>query len=156
MVLPGASSLLGEGSDPPSRVDASNTSKRREGRKMKFTICGSARFEPLWHEWNKRLGLMGHISYSLFTFPSVEGGKDWYTKEQKEHFDLTHLAKIEESDAILVLNKGGYVGESTRREVAWAKMRGKRVFWLEPQNHHDRAYSDILGWGEYFEKYGAS
>lgn len=98
---------------------------------MKFTICGSARFEQLWHEWNKRLGLMGHISYSLMTFPSVEGSKSWYTEEQKWTLDLAHLAKIEDSDAILVLNKDGYVGESTSREVKWARMRGKKVFWLE-------------------------
>ena len=98
---------------------------------MKFTICGSARFEVEWHEWNKRLGLLGHISYSLMTFPSVEGSKSWYTEDQKWVLDLCHLAKIEESDAILVLNVGGYVGESTNREILWARIRGKTIVWLE-------------------------
>jgi hypothetical protein len=98
---------------------------------MKFTICGSAKFESLWHEWNKKLGLMGHISYSLMTFPSIEGGKTWYTSEQKELLDLTHLAKIDASDAILVLNKDGYIGESTAREIRWARLRDKRIFYLE-------------------------
>ena len=98
---------------------------------MKFTICGSARFEAEWHEWNKRLGLMGHISYSLMTFPSVEGSKSWYTPDQKWVLDLAHLAKIEESDAVLVLNVGGYIGESTGREILWAKLRNKQVYFLE-------------------------
>lgn len=98
---------------------------------MKFTICGSAKFESAWHEWNKKLGLMGHISYGLMTYPSVEGSKTWYTNEQKETLDLAHLAKIEESDAILVLNVGGYIGESTRREIKWARLRQKKIFWLE-------------------------
>lgn len=108
---------------------------------MKFTICGSAKFEPLWHEWNKKLGLMGHISYSLMTFPSVEGQKTWYTPEEKELLDLAHLAKIEESDAILVLNKDGYIGESTSREIKWAEMRNKRIIYLEPREERPHAFT---------------
>ena len=106
---------------------------------MKFTICGSTRFETEFHFWNKKLGLLGHISYSLMTFPSVEGEKTWYTDDEKEILDLAHLAKIEESDAILILNVGGYIGDSTRREVKWARMRGKRIFWLE-------ANEDLVPW----------
>jgi hypothetical protein len=111
---------------------------------VKFTICGSARFEPLWHEWNKRLGLLGHISYSLMTFPSVEGSKSWYTEGEKETLDLAHLAKIEESDAILVLNKDGYIGESTHREIKWAGLRHKRIYWLEPPSIEYLGVDDIL------------
>lgn len=98
---------------------------------MKFTICGSARFEKEFHEWNKRLGLAGHISYSMMTFPSVEGEKSWYSADEKETLDLAHLLKIQESDAILVLNVDDYVGESTRREIKWARMLGKEIYWLE-------------------------
>jgi hypothetical protein len=103
---------------------------------MKITLCGSARFEPIWHEMNKRLGLAGHICYSLMTFPSIEGDKSWYTPKQKEMLDLVHLAKIEESDAIVVLNKDHYVGESTRREIRWAQLRNKKIFWLESSTHN--------------------
>lgn len=97
---------------------------------MKFTICGSARYEKEFHEWNKRLGLAGHISYSMMTFPSVEGSKDWYSADEKETLDLAHLLKIQESDAILVLNVDGYIGESTKREIKWARMLEKEVYWL--------------------------
>lgn len=126
---------------------------------MKFTICGSLKFEPLWHEWNKRLGLMGHISYSVMTFPSIEGSKSWYTPEQKWTLDLAHLAKIEESDAILLLNKDRYIGESTGRELEWAYMRNKLVFWLEaypPKLKHsnDRSIYHLPGWQEYVARYG--
>jgi hypothetical protein len=106
---------------------------------MKFTICGSARFESEWHSYNKKLGLAGHISYSLMTFPSVEGDKSWYTDDEKENLDLAHLAKIEESDAILVLNIGDYIGDSTRREIKWAKLREKLIFVAEipgPENEN--------------------
>jgi hypothetical protein len=108
---------------------------------MKFTLCGSARFEKEFHHWNKMLGLMGHISYSLMTFPSVEGKKTWYTPDQKETLDLLHLAKIEESDAIFVLNKDGYIGESTARELKWALLRYKQVFGLQ-RDSEKRIYFD--------------
>src|SRR6266446_7070054 len=99
---------------------------------MKFTICGSARYEKEWHEYNKQLGLAGHIAYGLMTYPSIEGDKTWYTPKQKEMLDLVHLAKIEESDAIFVINKDGYIGESTSREIKWARLRRKMIVWLEP------------------------
>lgn len=35
------------------------------------------------------------------------------------------------ADEILVVNVGGYIGHSTRREIAYARRLGKRVRWLE-------------------------
>jgi hypothetical protein len=96
---------------------------------MKLTLCGSLRFEPYWHEANKQLGLAGHICYSVMTFPSIEGDKTWYTPSQKWTLDLAHLAKIEESDGVVMLNIDGYLGESSLRELEWARMRQKKVFW---------------------------
>lgn len=129
---------------------------------MKFTICGSLKFEPLWHEWNKRLGLMGHISYSVMTFPSVEGSKSWYNDDQKETLDLLHFAKIEESDAIFVLNKDGYIGESTRREIKWAVIRDKIIWSLEILDpnivgscaRRALAIDKIPGWRDLKDQYG--
>ena len=96
---------------------------------MKLTLCGSLRFEPYWHEANKQLGLAGHICYSVMIFPSIEGDKTWYTPEQKWTLDLAHFAKIEESDGVVMLNIDGYLGESSLRELEWARMRGKLIFW---------------------------
>jgi len=96
---------------------------------MILTLCGSARFESAWHEANKQLGLAGHICFSLMTFPSIEGGKSWYTPEQKWALDLAHLAKIEESAGVVMLNIDHYLGESSLRELQWARLRGKRVYW---------------------------
>ena len=96
---------------------------------MILTLCGSARFEPYWHEANKQLGLAGHICFSLMTFPSVEGDKSWYTPEQKWSLDLAHLAKIEQSHGVVMLNIDRYLGESSLRELQWARIRHKRVYW---------------------------
>ncbi len=105
---------------------------------MIITLCGSSRFEKVWHETNKQLGLAGHICFSLMTFPSIEGDKTWYTPEQKQILDLAHLAKIEESDAVVMLNVGDYLGESSLRELEWARIRNTQVFWLCKANRFQK------------------
>ena len=47
--------------------------------------------------------------------------------------DDLHLRKIELADEVLILNVGGYVGQSTARELAFARSLGKTVRFLEPQ-----------------------
>jgi hypothetical protein len=51
--------------------------------------------------------------------------------ETKRNLDRLHLAEIDLADEVLVLNVGGYVGESTRMEIAHAVASGKEVRWLE-------------------------
>jgi len=98
---------------------------------MILTLCGSAKFEPWFHAWNKALTLSGHVVMSLGAFPSIEGEKNWYSDEQKLTLDMVHLSKIEESDGIVILNCFKYIGESTSREVEFAKVRDKRLYALE-------------------------
>ncbi|WP_235201241.1 hypothetical protein [Microbacterium sp. CH12i] len=47
--------------------------------------------------------------------------------EQKAVLDALHLRKIDLSDRVLVVNPGGYIGESTSREIAYAQAAGKPV-----------------------------
>jgi hypothetical protein len=97
---------------------------------MRITLCGSAKFEGLFHKWNKDLTLAGHTVYALAVYPSFMGNdKNWYNEEEKTILDLAHLDKISNSDAIVVINQDGYVGFSTAREIQWARMQGKAVYW---------------------------
>ena len=99
---------------------------------MRITLCGSAKFEPLFHEWNEKLTLAGHVCYSLAVFPSTKGeNKNWYNEDQKTMLDLVHFAKIDNSDGIVVLNKDGYIGFSTNREIKWARLKNKKVFYID-------------------------
>jgi hypothetical protein len=52
----------------------------------------------------------------------------------KQMLDELHLSKIDLADEVLILNCGGYVGESTLRELAYAVAQGKRVRWWEPSS----------------------
>ena len=48
-------------------------------------------------------------------------------------FDEMHFRKIDLSDSIFVINKGGYIGESTSNEIRYALSQGKGVKYLENQ-----------------------
>lgn len=99
---------------------------------MIITLCGSARFEPWFHMWNEVLGLSGIPCFGLSAYPSQKvEGKDWYTEAQKIRLDETHRNKIACSTGILVLNVFGYIGESTMREIEFARANEKRTYFLE-------------------------
>ena len=49
----------------------------------------------------------------------------------KEMLDDMHKRKIDMADEIYVINVGGYIGESTKSEIEYAKKHGKKVNYLE-------------------------
>ena len=50
----------------------------------------------------------------------------------KEMLDDMHKRKIDMADEIFVINVGGYIADSTRSEIEYAKVHGKKVNYLEP------------------------
>lgn len=52
--------------------------------------------------------------------------------EQKAALDALHLRKIDLADRVVVVNPGGYIGESTSREIAYARAAGKPVSFTHP------------------------
>lgn len=108
---------------------------------MLITLCGSARFEDLFHKINEELSLAGHVVYALSVYPSLKAGdKDWYTEEQKAILDKVHLEKIRHSDAIVVINPEDYKGKSTLNEIAYANSIGRRIYYYCGGPH----YSGLL------------
>lgn len=49
------------------------------------------------------------------------------SNEQKRVLDALHLCKIDLADRVLIVNPGGYIGESTSREIEYARATGKPV-----------------------------
>jgi len=95
-----------------------------------ITLCGSTRFKEEFLEAQKRLTLEGNIVISVGLFG--HSGDDVVWKEGvKEMLDRQHLAKIDLADEIFVINIGGYTGDSTRREIAYAEYKGKSITYLE-------------------------
>ena len=50
----------------------------------------------------------------------------------KEMLDDMHKHKIHMAVEIYVINVGGYIGSSTKSEIEYAKVHGKKVNYLEP------------------------
>lgn len=103
-----------------------------------YTLCGSSRFPEAFHLVNAHLSMMGHvvISLGLFGHADQPTGAKFLTSDgdektdEKRNLDQLHFRKIDLSDAIFVINVGGYVGSSTKREVAYAQSLGKKVEYL--------------------------
>lgn len=96
-----------------------------------ITVCGSTRFKDAFLEANKRLTLEGYIVLMPGVF-AHSGDNEAWNPEVKAILDNMHFRKIDLSDEIFVVNVGGYIGESTAREIAYAMSHGRPVRYLEP------------------------
>lgn len=98
-------------------------------------LCGSTRFYEVFQRINYEETMAGKIVLSVGFYPHTQKqahGEDvGCTPEQKQALDELHLRKIDLADEVFVLNVGGYVGESTSREIRYAVEKGRRLRWLE-------------------------
>ncbi len=96
---------------------------------MIITICGSSKFKNEIFDAAKKLTLDDHIVLMPTIFEHADNEE--LTVEQKIRLDNLHKQKINMSDAIFVINKDGYIGESTYGEIDWADRMKKQVYFLE-------------------------
>lgn len=98
------------------------------------TLCGSTRFSDAFRTEKLRLTLEGAIVLDIGcntkSDDDLRGIVD--IDAAKRRLDVLHFRKIDISDWILVLNVDGYIGESTRGEIAYASRYGVPVVYLEP------------------------
>lgn len=101
------------------------------------TLCGSTRFKDAFIKAQLKETLAGRIVLTIGC--DMRADKEIFgdlsSQEMaaiKEQLDWLHMRKIDLSDEIFVLNVGGYIGESTSREIAYAYYRGLPICWLEP------------------------
>lgn len=107
-----------------------------QGKYKVIALCGSTRFKDDFFRVQKELTLEGNIVISVSLF-GHSGDDEVWTVGTKEMLDDMHLSKIDMADEIFVVNPGGYVGESTAREIGYALLRGKTVKSIVPI-HLDR------------------
>ncbi len=105
-----------------------------------ITLCGSTRFKDEFMEAQKRLTLEGNIVISVGLFGHSGDDEVWENMDEgtltktKEMLDDMHKRKIDMSDGIYVINVNGYIGSSTKSEIAYAIEHGKTIEYLEPMN----------------------
>ena len=97
-----------------------------------ITLCGSTKFKDEFLVAQKELTLQGNIVISVGLFGHADGDyQTVLTDEIKVMLDDMHKRKIDLADEIYVINKGGYIGNSTKSEIEYAVSIGKVVKYLE-------------------------
>lgn len=95
-----------------------------------ITICGSMKFKNDMLILAEELAIKG---YCVLT-PVFEIKERSITKDQLQKMREAHFKRIELSDSILVMNVDGYIGESIKLEIQYAKSLNKKVLY----------YTDLL------------
>ena len=129
--------------------------KQGKGREpVIITLCGSVKFWDEYRKWNAILTMQGNVVLSCGL--SLKSGYEDVLKDYsgslddlKERLDAIHLRKIDLSDGIFVLNVGGYIGDSTQREIEYAKSKGKFVKYLE----HEQQVADPDFLDKWFDEF---
>ena len=94
-----------------------------------ITLCGSIKFKDEFMRVQEEFTLDGNIVLTPNFFNNRK--KEDIDEKTKKMLDEMHKQKIDMSDEIYVINVGGYIGESTKSEIKYAKERGKRISYLK-------------------------
>jgi len=99
-------------------------------------LCGSTRFSQAFQKANLEETLKGNVVLTIGC--DTKGDDELFNDmsqedmaELKERLDILHFRKIDWSDIVYFLNVGGYIGESTQRELDYARALGKQIRFLE-------------------------
>ena len=101
------------------------------------TLCGSTKFKDEFIRVQKELTLKGYIVISVGLFGHSGDAEVWENMDEgtltktKAMLDDMHKRKIDMADEIFVINVNGYIGDSTKSEIEYAKKTGKIVNYLE-------------------------
>ena len=93
------------------------------------TLCGSTKFKKEFEEAGARETMLGKIVLSCGCFTHADNLS--LSAGQKMMLGELHLRKIDLSSEILVLNIGGYIGSSTRKEITYADEHEKTIYYWE-------------------------
>ena len=94
-----------------------------------ITLCGSIKFKDEFIKVQEKLTLDGNIVFTPNFFNNIR--KEDIDEKMKKMLDEMHKQKIDMSDEIYIINLGGYIGESTKSEIEYAKTKGKNISYLE-------------------------
>lgn len=105
---------------------------------MKITICGAMLHASSMLTVAKKLQVQGYeVETPIIAEDGAYGDNITVNADAKRDFINAHFAKIDTSDAILVVNEdkngvANYIGGNTLIEIAYAYAQGLEVFLLNP------------------------
>jgi len=102
-----------------------------------ITLCGSTKFKDDFIHANFKLTMAGFIVISVGWFSHADGQSYTPTAQEKMQLDVLHKRKIDISDAVVLIDKEGYIGDSTKGEVRYAIDRNIPIFQWRHVFHED-------------------
>ena len=97
-------------------------SRKEENFPEIITLCGSTRFKTQFFEIQRKLTLEGKIVLLPGVFAHADN--EQISIAEKNNLDELNLRRIDLSDSILVMDIHEYIGESTKKEITYAKSKG--------------------------------
>lgn len=91
-------------------------------------LIGSTKFRDVFLDVEEKLALKGYL---VFT-PSVynqSGEVPGCGVETKKILDTATKMKVCRSDIVIVIDKDGYIGSSTKKQIEWAELLNKPVLY---------------------------
>lgn len=92
-----------------------------------ITICGSFKFKEEIMKTAMKIELEENVVFTPI-FP-INDSKEKLSDEEKTILGKMHKEKIKLSDAIFVVNIDGYIGNSTKSEIEYAKSLNKEILY---------------------------
>lgn len=92
-----------------------------------ITVCGSYKFKNEMIEVTEKMALKGNCMITPIELSKPN--KEAYTQDEAIMLGKMHKEKIKLSDAILVVNVNGYIGDSTNSEIEYAKSLNKEILY---------------------------
>lgn len=91
-------------------------------------MCGSLKYTSILMTETERLTLLG---YNVISVIYETKSPNEYTENDIEKFVKLHFEKIDLADAIYVVNVNGYIGSGTKRDIDYARSKGKEILYME-------------------------
>lgn len=93
-----------------------------------ITICGSMRFAKEIIKIATELETKNKycVLQPVYNFDDIP-----ISDRELQNIVKAHYKKIDISDAVFVVNVGGYIGKSVAEEIAYAKNLNKEILYLE-------------------------
>lgn len=107
-----------------------------QSRPYIVTLCGSKKFEYEFACQFEKLTKEGKIVLlpAIFRFPNP----DYLSARELALLDVIHQEKMKMSDEVLVINKGGYIGDDTQKEIDWCSAHNIKVSYIENAYKDDK------------------
>ncbi len=107
-----------------------------ENKEDIICLCGSTKFKNSWIECSRKLVKKGWFVRSVEIWGHADNIP--LSKEYKDYLEKIHKRKMKEADAIFVVDVDGYVGESTKNEIRWAKAHDMPIYYLDGGSENEK------------------